>query len=297
MELKLTLAFLMLCCTCAHGQSIAVKDFKSDPSAPIVDVTDFEGAQCAAVRIPTSDRSFCFEAGLAGIVDVAYTSSDITLYIPACAHVLSISHRAYGVLRDWIIPATLEGGHTYVMRLQCEERKMTPVCFATPLPAGASAKAPRPKPDCGEFSHSFIDISFGFANEEDWADRITAGLSYTYLHGRVGPYVGLNYLCGEDDDQSLSVVGGAALRLTCSSAHVDWQLYGGAGLDIAAAPVFELGTRIDIGGGHELSRWDFGIGCMCWNGEIVPKVSVGYGIWGGGILVTLGLACLAVAAL
>lgn len=279
----------------AHAQSIKVGEFRQDPSARPVTREDFGGSPCAAIRIPTSDRAFCFEAGLVGIVDVAYTADDITIYIPSDTRVLSVSHRSYGVLRDWVIPATLQEGCTYTMKLTCspkgaESRTMKPVQFASrPVTASAPVRAPRPRASYGDFAISFLDFSFGFANTEDWTDRMVTGLSYTYIQSGVGPYVGAYYMASDEGDPSLSMVMGASARLTRDSGPVDWQLYAGAGLDITARPVYDLGTRVNIGGHRSWGMWDFGVGCMYWDGKMTPKASVGLGIWGGGILVTICL--------
>lgn len=267
------LAFASLC---MHAQSIDVRDFRLAASAPLVEAADFNGMPCAAIRIPTTDRSFCFEAGLTGIVDVSYTSDDIIVYVPSDAHVLSISHRSYGVLRDWVIPTTLQQGATYTMRLECHERGKV-----------------HPATTQKQTSTSFLDLSLGFANADGWTDTIVGGLSYAYIPRHLGPYVGAFCMSRDDGDPSLSVVMGANARLLGGNGPVDWQLYAGVGLDTASSPVLDLGTRVNLGGSHSWGRWDFGVGCVYWNGEIIPKVNLGLGIWCGGLLVTVGIAGLA----
>lgn len=296
-----TAIIVLLSSLSARAQSIRVCDFRQDMSAPMVEQLDFNGQACSAIRIPTTDRDFCFEAGYAGIVDVVYTADDVTIYIPCDAHVLSVSHRVYGVLRDWVIPASLRQGETYVLKLACgkrgaEGRDLKPVQFARSLPSSCTVvRSPRPKVKNGSFASSFLDLSFGVAGSSgDWTDLVVAGMSYTYIRDCVGPYAGAYCMEGAEGDPSLSAVMGACARLTRGGGPVDWQFYGGAGLDMTARPVLELGSRIDIGSRRSWGRWDFGVGCMYWDGKVAPKVSVGLGLWGGGILLAVGITCMAI---
>ena len=102
-------------------------------------------------------------------------------------------------------------------------------------------------------------------------------MTYAHVRTRIGYYGTLLYEF--DDVGSLAV--GPVFRLTSDRSNVDLQLYGGIGVNTGSNGTFLLGDAGFRFGWHSRSRlswWDFGIGCMYFNDEILPTVSVGIGI-------------------
>jgi len=79
--------------------------------------TDNNGETAALIKIVTLEQGFVFDGGLLGIVGTEYKNGEIWLYVPRYAKKLTISHKSFGVLRDYSYPITIQGGRTYEMLL------------------------------------------------------------------------------------------------------------------------------------------------------------------------------------
>ena len=125
-----------------------------------------------------------------------------------------------------------------------------------------------------DFAATFADIVCGYGL---YRENFHIGMTYAHVRTRIGYYGTLLYEF--DDVGSLAV--GPVFRLTSDRSNVDLQLYGGIGVNTGSNGTFLLGDAGFRFGWHSRSRlswWDFGIGCMYFNDEILPTVSVGIGI-------------------
>ena len=318
---KSLLILVLLKCITVSAQ-IRISDFRqsfSDGAATDIrtSVADPDGQLCAILKLETKQSGWTFDAGLVGIIDTRYGDGIIWIYLPASARKLTVAHREYGVLRDWVFPFSLEPGRTYTMKLSYERLLQTspakhpvkvspqttragaspsaPRRVTPPLPSMVALNAPRYEatPSGRAFCDHFVDFYMGFNCSKDYEDHYSFddetwfGFSYTWIGNRVGPYVSLAL----NADECFSILGGVAFRITDpKTATMDWHLYGGAGL-IDECLGFDVGTRFAWRSSHKLSRWDFGFGCQFSQESITPTVSVGLYIWGIPTVVCLGLIC------
>ena len=290
-------ALLLPACIQAAAQQVRISDFRqvsaadSERSADLASpVRDADGKACAVLVLETGESGWTFEAGLAGIVDVQSREGQVRVWLPSGAKELSVSHPRLGTLRGWPIPVSMAPGGIYAMKLGA----IRPTPVRTFTGAGPRRTAPQRRiavaPDVprvspkGPCSH-FIDAYVGFVQDELESEDLFFGMRYTYLGGRIGPYVS----AALSRDESWSVSGGLALRLSSGKGNPDWQLYGGAGLVDVCTPSGEAGVRVGWLSDGAVSRWDFGAGCQVWEGVVMPTVEVGLCIWGIPVVIGLGL--------
>lgn len=299
--MKKTILILLLIQSASVCAQIRISDFKQVvPDGASVDLrtalTDPEGQLCSVLKLETKQSGWTFDAGTAGIVDTRYEDGIIWVYVPAYARNLTVAHKEYGVLREWGFPVSLEAGRTYTMELSYDRPQPKPVSFNRPLPARpapspAQAPAPTRNNPGDTFCSHFVDMYAGSACSKDsdgrylMDDDYWIGLSYTWIGERIGPYMSL----ATNFSEEFSVIGGVSFRMTDpSTAGMDWQVYGGAGL-IGGSLGADVGTRFAWRSSSSLSHWDFGFGCQFCNGNIMPTVSVGFYIWGIPALIGVGL--------
>lgn len=312
------LILLMLATLPLRGQAIRISDFKLDVAdGAAADVRtavfDLDGELCAVLKMETRLSGWTFEAGLSGIMDVRYGDGVIYVYVPRGTRKISVGHNDYVPLRDWPIPMTLEAGRTYSMKLVVEKSKPAPKSKQTMAPVkktsftpvrtqATSAATQRPVQTATEvtpikiepeFCTHFIDAYAGLhLYKDEGAIEVYdywAGLSYTWLEKRVGAYVSAGISV---DDIMFSLVAGPAVRLTNpKSSRVDLQVYGGAGI-MGGGFAVDAGLRFGWRSQHDVSMWDFGLGCQYHDRTFTPTVSVGLCIWG--IPVTIGLGVMLV---
>lgn len=79
--------------------------------------TDKNGETAALIKIVCPEKGFAFDGGSLGIVGTADKPGETWLYVPRYAQKLTISHKYFGVLRDYVYPITIEGGRTYELLL------------------------------------------------------------------------------------------------------------------------------------------------------------------------------------
>ena len=78
---------------------------------------DQNGEKAALIKIVTPEKGFLFNGGSLGLVASEEKTGEIWLYVPPRAQKLSIFHQAFGVLRDYYYPTSIQGGRTYEMLL------------------------------------------------------------------------------------------------------------------------------------------------------------------------------------
>lgn len=80
-------------------------------------VTDQNGEVAALIKIVTPMTGFNFDGGQLGIVGTEQHEGEIWLFVPRYSLKLTITHRHFGELREYVYPVTVEGGRTYRMLL------------------------------------------------------------------------------------------------------------------------------------------------------------------------------------
>lgn len=112
---------VVVCC-CVQAQNMKVVQFNelvNDLTANRhgTSKTDENGETAALIKIVTPESGFSFDGGSLGVVAVEQKPGEIWLYVPRRAQRLTISHAAFGVLRNYAYPVPVEGGKTYEMLL------------------------------------------------------------------------------------------------------------------------------------------------------------------------------------
>ena len=110
---------LLCCCTTIYAQEFRVTSFsllESDLTARVDPVLDLNGDASALIKI-IGDKRFEFSGPL-GIVKRVERTAEILLYVPTGTKQLTISHPLWGMLRNYVLPMTLEGKNTYEMVLE-----------------------------------------------------------------------------------------------------------------------------------------------------------------------------------
>jgi len=118
----LFLLLLLLVCSPSMAQNMKVVQFSeltNDLTANRYGTskTDENGETAALIKIVTPETGFSFDGGSLGIVSVENKPGEIWLYVPRRAQRLTISHSAFGVLRNYAYPVAIEGAKTYEMLL------------------------------------------------------------------------------------------------------------------------------------------------------------------------------------
>lgn len=105
-----------------RAQSLSVESFRlleTDMTANTKGTmeTDQNGNVAALIKVVTSETGFTFDGGMMGIVKTVQKTGEIWLYVPYGLQKLTIAHQQLGVLRDYMLPVTIEKGRTYEMKL------------------------------------------------------------------------------------------------------------------------------------------------------------------------------------
>lgn len=308
----LILALLFVLPLAIFGQTITIRDFRTDTGAggPLGIVPDNDGRPCALLRMRTMEKGWTFDVGLDGIVDVVGEDGFVNVYVPAYARSITIAKPGCAPLREWTFPTALSEGATYSMTLATVVRQQ-PV---KPLPAKPAPAPPAPMTEIqtkqptvqapvvkpapsklaplveGDWCEHFIDASAAFCIADDCLQDAFIGLKYTWLPDRIGPYISaaLSFdFCG-------AIFAGAAVRLSGAYATTDYQVYGGLGLIYGCIPAVEAGVRFGWRSTGKTSGYDFGFGCQVWDRSFYPTIEVGLCIWGVPVMVGLGLCAMAI---
>ena len=121
-NILLLVSIFVFSCNLAKAQNMQVVKFHeltNDLTANLqgTSKTDDNGEVAALIKIVTPETGFSFDGGSLGIVAVEQKAGEIWLYVPARAQRLTISHAAFGVLRNYTYEVPIEGARTYEMLL------------------------------------------------------------------------------------------------------------------------------------------------------------------------------------
>ena len=123
MKIKfLLLLFCIVTVSAINAQNLAVKGFRlleNDLTANThgTSKTDQNGETAALIKIVTPESGFNFDGGSLGIVESQQKVGEIWVYVPARAQKITISHKQFGVLRDYYYKLAIEAGRTYELLL------------------------------------------------------------------------------------------------------------------------------------------------------------------------------------
>lgn len=122
MRKLLLLIFVCIISLSATADGISVASFKlleTDLTATMQGTSkkDQNGETAALIKIVTQEQGFSFDGGSLGIVGSENKNGEIWLYVPRHAQKLTITHKSFGVLRDYYYPIPIQGAKTYEMLL------------------------------------------------------------------------------------------------------------------------------------------------------------------------------------
>ena len=118
MKIKfLLLLFCIVTVSAINAQNLAVKGFRlleNDLTANThgTSKSDQNGETAALIKIVTPESGFNFDGGSLGIVESQQKVGEIWVYVPARAQKITISHKQFGVLRDYYYKLAIEAGRT-----------------------------------------------------------------------------------------------------------------------------------------------------------------------------------------
>lgn len=112
---------LIFSCFNSLFADISVKSFRkleSDLDARAhYPLTDQNGDVCAIIKVVTTQTGFLFDGGTMGIVKTVQKPAEIWVYVPWGLKRMTISHPQLGLLRDYMIPASIEKATVYELVL------------------------------------------------------------------------------------------------------------------------------------------------------------------------------------
>ena len=116
----LTLLFFVGCFSILFAD-ISVKSFRkleNDLDARVHNpLTDQNGEVCAIIKVVTTQTGFLFDGGSMGIVKTVQKPAEIWVYVPWGLKRLTITHPQLGLLRDYMIPVSIEKATVYELVL------------------------------------------------------------------------------------------------------------------------------------------------------------------------------------
>jgi hypothetical protein len=300
------LIIVILCSANAKAQSISVSDFylaEDDLSAMTADTRKFDvnGFPCAIIKIETTEKNFSFDTGLLGVTDTEEKPGEIWVYVPGGVKRITISHKDFGVMRDYIFPVSIESSRTYIMTLKTEKVKVKEVVLtrydtvkvvSSNLNMSDAKEYNTLKPL--RFCKHFFELLAGYGGYKDdggeYVHKGYYGVSYSYMGQRVGGYA--SFLSAGNN---YNICGGPVLRLSKPGSTCDWQIYGGPGLIDGKKLGGDFGMKFGWESRHDMSFLDFSFGCQIWNNGIMPTVGIGLGISGITLVIGAGIGILALA--
>lgn len=113
----------MLCFVCClQAQNLVVQNFnflEDDLTANTAGtiVKDQNGKKCALIKVKTSIVGLNFDVGSLGVVKTESKTGEIWVYVPEGVKRITISHRRFGIIRDYDIGQTLKQAKTYSLVL------------------------------------------------------------------------------------------------------------------------------------------------------------------------------------
>lgn len=120
--MRIIVVFLLIfSCFNSLFADISVKSFRkleSDLDARAhYPLTDQNGDVCAIIKVVTTQTGFLFDGGTMGIVKTVQKPAEIWVYVPWGLKRMTISHPQLGLLRDYMIPVSIEKATVYELVL------------------------------------------------------------------------------------------------------------------------------------------------------------------------------------
>lgn len=84
-------------------------------------VIDQNGKKAALIKVITNETDFSFDVGIMGVTAVVQEDGEIWVYVPEYVRKLTIKHKNFGVIRDFIFTETIESAVTYELVLKTPE--------------------------------------------------------------------------------------------------------------------------------------------------------------------------------
>ena len=81
-------------------------------------VLDQNGKKSALIKVITNAEGLDFDVGVMGVAAVRQEVGEVWVYVPEKVRKITIRHKDYGVIRDYIFPEPVESAVTYEMVLR-----------------------------------------------------------------------------------------------------------------------------------------------------------------------------------
>ena len=133
---------------------------------------DQNGRKAALIKVITSAEGLDFDVGVMGIVAVRQEVGEVWVYVPEKVMRITVRHKDFGVIRDYVFPEPIESAATYEMVLKTpappsveKEIIVRDSIVYLPSPADSSAVTVRRREPAGlsvSAAFAFPDCSGGF---------------------------------------------------------------------------------------------------------------------------------------
>ncbi len=84
-------------------------------------VIDQNGKKAALLKVITNETDFSFDVGIMGVTEVRQEDGEIWVYVPEYVRKITIKHKNFGVIRDFIFTEPIESAVTYELMLKTPE--------------------------------------------------------------------------------------------------------------------------------------------------------------------------------
>lgn len=79
---------------------------------------DQNGRKAALIKVITSAKGLDFDVGIMGVVAVRQEIGEVWVYVPEKVRKITVRHKDFGVIRDYVFPEPIESAVTYEMVLR-----------------------------------------------------------------------------------------------------------------------------------------------------------------------------------
>lgn len=109
-------------CVYVSAQNLSVESFRLLPNDLTANTygtmeRDQNGEVAALIKVVTLETGFVFDGGMLGIVKTVQKEGEIWVYVPFGLQRITITHRRFGVLRDYYFEIPIQKALTYEMKL------------------------------------------------------------------------------------------------------------------------------------------------------------------------------------
>lgn len=84
-------------------------------------VIDQNGKKAALIKVITNETDFSFDVGIMGVTAVKQEDGEIWVYVPEYVRKLTVKHKNFGVIRDFLFTEPIESAVTYELILKTPE--------------------------------------------------------------------------------------------------------------------------------------------------------------------------------